>query len=381
MAGSDAPEPASSEEAVCDRPRRFKRRSPSPSHAQPELQREAASPAPDGEPHASAPQPAAAPGPASASEVQPWCYRPPDWVPLAIRPEPTVEYWPESHPGHYLHPGTVFDVDLHRWSPSGVLFLRLADGRGWVFDKKPGVGVMCVPYSPSDAEVYLCTYKLALPCRWLLRLLSTVMRWEEASAYHVGVSVFGREWAFYGGAQGTGVRYLPRGAWAPELCQEVSLGRTRLTEREVNRILRDLEAEWPSSGYKFLSRNCCHFATELASRLDVGPLPDNVLRLDIYATREVVSVVRSGKTMRGRSPTETFRARDFCFGLAGYATRHRSRESCCPRIGCFGVLCKPCDSIRGIVTLLRRMRRDPPLARTASSADGVGWTGGATSFR
>lgn len=299
-----------------------------------------------------------------------WRYRPPDWVPLCVRPTASLE-WDREYTEFYLEPGEVFDVSQHVWGDNGVLFLRLADGRGWVFDRKPYVGILCIPYDEADAAVFLCTYKLQLPCSWALGCVKC-MCVQDADAYHVGVSVYGREWAFYGGADGTGVRYLRPGAWSPSLLQQVTLGRTELTEVQVNEVIQSLEDEWPSSGYSVLSRNCCHFAREFCQRLTVGPLPDSVLRLDVYATREVVNVVKDGKEALGRPRTNTFHYKDFCCGLAAYGKKHRLRRSCCPRAGCFSYMFQPCDSIRGVYHFFRRLHLDKtPRTRRSLSTDGA----------
>merc|ERR1711920_826136 len=46
--------------------------------------------------------------------------------------------------GANLIVGEQFDVCEERINFDGVIFLKLADGRGWAFDRKPGVGEMCV---------------------------------------------------------------------------------------------------------------------------------------------------------------------------------------------------------------------------------------------
>ncbi|CAK8987019.1 unnamed protein product [Durusdinium trenchii] len=54
--------------------------------------------------------------------------------------------------GGSLGSGEVFAVEQETPGANGVLFLRLADGRGWVFDRKSGLGrkrrarPLCVPY-------------------------------------------------------------------------------------------------------------------------------------------------------------------------------------------------------------------------------------------
>merc|ERR1712032_1726358 len=39
--------------------------------------------------------------------------------------------------------GEQFLVSQEVRGADGVTFLRLSDGRGWAFDRKPGVGMMC----------------------------------------------------------------------------------------------------------------------------------------------------------------------------------------------------------------------------------------------
>jgi len=60
---------------------------------------------------------------------------------LDIRSSPDVN-GPRTHV--VMQPGEVFMVSEEHEGPDGVLYLKLADGRGWVFDKKPGAGMMCV---------------------------------------------------------------------------------------------------------------------------------------------------------------------------------------------------------------------------------------------
>lgn len=45
--------------------------------------------------------------------------------------------------GKQLLCGEEFQVSQELHGQDGVLYLQLADGRGWVFDSKPGVGRMC----------------------------------------------------------------------------------------------------------------------------------------------------------------------------------------------------------------------------------------------
>ena len=88
-------------------------------------------------------------GPASNAMGSAWRYVPPTELPLAIRALPQV-VGPRTE--HYLRPGEAFCVaqELYR-GLEGVVYLKLADGRGWAFDRLPGVGVMCErrPFVPA----------------------------------------------------------------------------------------------------------------------------------------------------------------------------------------------------------------------------------------
>merc|ERR1712007_114849 len=44
-------------------------------------------------------------------------------------------------------------------------------------------------------------------------------------------------------------------------------------------LIKQVEAAWPSADYDLLTRNCCHFAAFLCSRLGVKGVPDWVMRL------------------------------------------------------------------------------------------------------
>eukprot|EP00928_Gymnodinium_smaydae_P041795 TRINITY_DN28244_c0_g1_i1.p1 TRINITY_DN28244_c0_g1~~TRINITY_DN28244_c0_g1_i1.p1 ORF type:complete len:227 (+),score=40.59 TRINITY_DN28244_c0_g1_i1:125-805(+) len=84
-----------------------------------------------------------------SSSVAPWKYQPVNGKAIGIRPDPDLD--DSDAASEELLPGDVFSVSESRRGSDGVLFLKLADGRGWVFDRKPGVGTMCVP-SPAGSS-------------------------------------------------------------------------------------------------------------------------------------------------------------------------------------------------------------------------------------
>jgi len=69
-----------------------------------------------------------------------WCYTPPERRPIGIREVP-------EHDGprtkQVLKPGDVFCVSAERRGTGDVIWLKLADGRGWAFDRQPGSAALC----------------------------------------------------------------------------------------------------------------------------------------------------------------------------------------------------------------------------------------------
>jgi len=78
-----------------------------------------------------------------------WRYHGEDGYVLAIRSTPDI-HGPKS--GNTLEPGEVFRVSEERRGADGINYLHLADGRGWVFERKPGVGVLCSRLEEHDRD-------------------------------------------------------------------------------------------------------------------------------------------------------------------------------------------------------------------------------------
>jgi len=76
-----------------------------------------------------------------------WRYQPGDSKHMDLRKEPKVD---GPRVRQRLNPGEVFQVSEERRGEDGILYLQLADGRGWAFDKKPSTGVMCVRNYPNE---------------------------------------------------------------------------------------------------------------------------------------------------------------------------------------------------------------------------------------
>lgn len=67
-----------------------------------------------------------------------WMYEPANGKPIGIRGEPDIR---GARTGGMLSPGEKFKVSEIQAGEHGVLFLRLSDGRGWVFDEKFSVPI------------------------------------------------------------------------------------------------------------------------------------------------------------------------------------------------------------------------------------------------
>ncbi|CAJ1388915.1 unnamed protein product [Effrenium voratum] len=77
----------------------------------------------------------------ASQEAKMWLYNPPSFREVAIRATPSVD-GPRSK--LTLRPGQRFLVSEEVVGSDGILYLRLADGTGWMFETKPGSGTLCV---------------------------------------------------------------------------------------------------------------------------------------------------------------------------------------------------------------------------------------------
>ncbi|CAK8995200.1 unnamed protein product [Durusdinium trenchii] len=71
-----------------------------------------------------------------------WRFQPRQRGALVLRMRPGLDS-PRSN--QKLYPGDSFVVSEQRKGPSDLVFLKLADGRGWAFNRSPDVGTLCVP--------------------------------------------------------------------------------------------------------------------------------------------------------------------------------------------------------------------------------------------
>mmetsp|Transcript_89401 Transcript_89401/g.233153 ORF Transcript_89401/g.233153 Transcript_89401/m.233153 type:complete len:252 (+) Transcript_89401:20-775(+) len=88
-----------------------------------------------------------------AEKTTTWVYKPINGKMIEVRLFKTCSNGREDRAGHRVIPDEAFDVEEeHLATQDGekIVYLKLADGRGWLFDHKPGVGVMCVRQDGSD---------------------------------------------------------------------------------------------------------------------------------------------------------------------------------------------------------------------------------------
>jgi len=122
-------------------------------------------------------------------------------------------------------------------------------------------------------------------------------------AFHTGVEVHGREWMFgcvvddNAPVDSTGITWhLPQGNRDHSYREALSMGFTTFTEQEVMQIVSVLQAEWTSSSYNVLTRNCNDFSNEFCRRLGVAQVPQwiNTLAPTGAAVSEFIEQADSG---------------------------------------------------------------------------------------
>lgn len=125
----------------------------------------------------------------------------------------------------------------------------------------------------NDASVFLSVYDISESSA--MRVFNGLILPIGSGVFHVGISVFKTEYSYGWIKTGTGVRSEPPGT-APghQFRGLVRLGTTPLSKERVKAIIGEMMNTWRGSDYKFVERNCTHFARALAAKLGVGPLPE-----------------------------------------------------------------------------------------------------------
>lgn len=82
----------------------------------------------------------------TVSSPSTWRCLPVNYRPIRIRQDPDYLAAGVALEGNdIIRVNEVFEVSETIHGEDGVVYLRLSDGRGWLFDRLPGVGTMCVP--------------------------------------------------------------------------------------------------------------------------------------------------------------------------------------------------------------------------------------------
>jgi len=103
-----------------------------------------------------------------------------------------------------------------------------------------------------------------------------LLEWNEflyvvgLGAHHVGVQVYGVEFAYGSTESGSGVAECTPGYFPPQMWREqLALGMTSLSKEEVEVVVQRFmqDPQWSGTAYRLMSHNCIHFAEALLSIL------------------------------------------------------------------------------------------------------------------
>jgi len=120
-------------------------------------------------------------------------------------------------------------------------------------------------------DVYLNVYDLGEVWLGPNSVMSDIL--HVGGAFHVGVQVHGRE--IYFGSDGVAT-CAPRASEAHVYRQTVRMGKTRLTQAEVEQLVKQMC--WKKTDYDLLRQNCVSFADVLCKKLVGRGLPSQVCR-------------------------------------------------------------------------------------------------------
>lgn len=124
----------------------------------------------------------------------------------------------------------------------------------------------------STERVFLRVYNLGQ---------TFVTRWHNSlvksyGAYHTGVEVYGREWAFGATLDDsvTAVNWNPPGECEDhDFRESLYMGSTSCSPQQVEEIINEMRVEWTGSSYNMLKRNCHNFSEAFCGRLAVARPP------------------------------------------------------------------------------------------------------------
>lgn len=108
-------------------------------------------------------------------------------------------------------------------------------------------------------------------------LNSAGLKYADVPIYHVGVEVYGTEWAFtyfddcWDNPKLTGVwpAQVPTQMEGFDYQETILVGPTALDKYDALRVIEELRTQWPSSSYHLTRHNCLTFARQFSERLGV----------------------------------------------------------------------------------------------------------------
>mmetsp|Transcript_26776 Transcript_26776/g.46442 ORF Transcript_26776/g.46442 Transcript_26776/m.46442 type:complete len:232 (-) Transcript_26776:185-880(-) len=129
------------------------------------------------------------------------------------------------------------------------------------------------------APVFLNVYHLNEKWQYAHQVSEEILGF--GGAFHVGVEIFGREYAYtlYG------ISVLkPRKSTRHIFYKSILIGETQLTQEEVKQMIKDLRPEWQGADYDLLACNCLNFAEALCQGLVGSSMPPWVSRFPQMAS-------------------------------------------------------------------------------------------------
>ena len=158
----------------------------------------------------------------------------------------------------------------------------------------------CGASTPKEYTVHIHVYRLVADNgQSLLRSLTSGMEAQGFGAYHSGVEIEGREYAYgriekegYDGPNGTfmmtnghvtGVwrqtpKRLPPPMAGATFKETITAGVTTMKPSELSAVLSRLQREWKGVEYDLLRHNCNHFTAALCAALGVDGPPEYLNR-------------------------------------------------------------------------------------------------------
>eukprot|EP01059_Diplonema_ambulator_P000098 TRINITY_DN10082_c0_g1_i2.p1 TRINITY_DN10082_c0_g1~~TRINITY_DN10082_c0_g1_i2.p1 ORF type:complete len:182 (+),score=44.35 TRINITY_DN10082_c0_g1_i2:37-546(+) len=121
-------------------------------------------------------------------------------------------------------------------------------------------GTSTVLCEPCERDVFLNIYDMTS--------FNTLTGLVGMGAHHTGVQVYNREYCFGRGCGDTGVYSIVPKTSEGHIYRETHyLGRTKLSYREMNALLKNIKRAYPCDMYHIIRCNCNDFSKDFAEQL------------------------------------------------------------------------------------------------------------------